>query len=110
MSLTSILGTGGIFHNFLHRPVKSTSGKPLPVNAGSGTAVISQPPTVVTPQNTAQAVMQANNTSAQLYTNTATGEALPGFLATFPGGGSYLILAGLLFVLLLAYAWDKGKL
>jgi hypothetical protein len=107
---TAVTGGRKIWNNFLQRPISTVDVKPISPSTGSGTAAIYQPPTVEAPPSAAQSVMQAVNTSQQLAENTATSEATPSYLATLPGGKNYWLLGGLAVVLLLAYAWDKGKL
>lgn len=109
------LGAQGA-HFFLRRPIKPVDTKPVSTSTGSGTAAIYKPPTLQTPPNAAKAVLQQLGTSDQLMENTATGAGTGAGWSSFPisqilpGKTNYLILGGLALALILAYAWDKGKL
>ena len=83
---------------------------------GAGLPAVWRPPTVEAPPSASMAVMQAVDNSTQLEENTNTGagtgagrESFP-ISVNLPGKKNLWLLAGLGVVLVVAYAWDKGKL
>jgi hypothetical protein len=92
--------------------------RPAPVSTAtaSGTAVISQAPTVVPPPNAVDAVTQQLDTSTQLAENTATGTGTGAGTSSAPvtkrvlNTTAYAILAALGMALLVAFLFDRGKL
>lgn len=110
------LGITDSIRNFLRGPVATVPVAPPTPATGAGLPAVWQPPTVEAPPNAAIAVMEATDYSTQLEENTDTGAGTGAGRSSFPittilpGKGNYFILAALAVVLLIAYAWDKGKL
>jgi hypothetical protein len=97
-------------------PIPQTRTNPVTPLTSGGQEVVYRPPTISKPASGVSAVDQALSTSKQLTTNTITGAgtgagriSLP-FTVKLPGSGSYVWLAFLGAVLLIAFAVDRGKL
>jgi hypothetical protein len=117
MSLTNdILGVTDGIKARLATFIPALRSAPISVQTSGGTEAVYQPPTIAPPPSAVNAVMQQLGVSVPLQENTVTGagtgsgrNSLP-ITASIPGTGSYILLAGLALVLLVAYAYDKGKL
>jgi len=89
---------------------------PVSPSTSGGVAVISQPPVIEAPQNIQEAVRQSLNNSPNLRENTITGAGIGNSRTSLPRKvvktprSSYIALALLGGALLLAVAWDRGKL
>ena len=90
--------------------------KPVSTSTGSGQEIVSVPVTVARPPNATAAVEQQLKNATPLATNIATGSGIgagqSSVAVTFKPrtSGAYIALAALGAVLLLAVAWDAGKL
>lgn len=110
------LGITDSIKNFLRGPVASVPVAPPTPATGAGLPAVWEPPTIEAPPNASLAVLQATEYSTQLEENTdtgaGTGAGRSSFPITrvFPEKGNYFVLIALAFLLVFAYAWDKGKL
>jgi hypothetical protein len=92
--------------------------KPAPVSLGTGAGqeIVAQPPTIIPPPSAVAAVTQQLDSSTQLAENTATGKGIGAGRTSAPvtkrvlNSNAYIILAALGAALLLAFAFDRGKL
>ena len=114
--MITVSGVSSSIKNFLRGPIASVQVAPPTPRTGAGLPAVYQPPTIEAPPNASVAVLQQVDSSTQLEQNTDTGagtgagrESFP-ITKILPGKGNYLLLGLLAVALLLAYAWDKGKL
>lgn len=114
--IDDISGVTTSIRNRLAALIPTGRAVPISTQTGAGTELIYREPTVAPPPNAASAVMQQTDTSVQLQENTVTGSGTGAGRSSSPitfsiiTQNSILVLAGLVIVLILAYAVDKGKL
>lgn len=105
-----------IFGNRLHAPLASTPVAAPTPRTGAGLPAVWKPPTVEAPPNASAAVLAQIGSSTQLEENTDTGAGTGAGRTSFPittirpGWHNYGILAALGIALLVAWAWDEGRL
>jgi hypothetical protein len=97
-------------------PIAIRKPAPVSLGTGGGQPAIYAPPTVAPPPSATQAVSQQLETSDQLNENTITGQGIGAGKSSTPvtvkvkTSTYYAAIALMGVVLVLAFAWDRGKL
>lgn len=102
--------------NRLRGRLPIASSAPVSTTTGSGTPAVVLPQTVAPPANAVDVVSQQLASSQRLAENTATGAGIGAgknilpVTTKIPTHQSFVWLTFLGVLLILAYAWDRGKL
>ena len=116
MNVTQILGKSYATAKSIGVRIGTKQNLPVSTSNSGGTAVVEFPPTVARPANINQAISQQIDSSTQLEENTETtngtgngGKSIPVTSVKTPKNAYWMlvVLGGLLVI---TFAWDRGKL
>jgi hypothetical protein len=114
--VSSLLGPAKAWAKTYHSKYAQGRAKPTSISTGSGTPAVEYPPNVLPPPNATVAVAQQLATSQQLEENTfttaGTGAGRESHPVTYTKNSPsvYWVLVILGGLLVVTFAWDRGKL
>jgi hypothetical protein len=116
MNVTKALGSTYATAKAIGVRIGKKKALPVSVSTGGGQAAVEYPPTVQAPPNATKAVAQQLRTSTQLEENTETTNGIGANKKSVPvtihknSANVYWVLVFLGGLLVVTFAWDRGKL